>query len=81
MQVNAIWLAAAMVASGAVMAEPDPVGSARAAGWPAAGVAPLFEQPGVLTPRGKFVLEPSLQFGYSSSNRVVLVGTRSFRRC
>jgi hypothetical protein len=37
-------------------------------------VAPLFEQPGVLTPRGKFVLEPSLQFGYSSSNRVVLVG-------
>ncbi len=37
-------------------------------------VAPLFEQPGVLTPRGKLVLEPSLQFGYSSSNRVVLVG-------
>ncbi|TFW13857.1 acetate kinase [Duganella callida] len=37
-------------------------------------VAPLFEQPGVLTPRGRFVLEPSLQFGYSSSNRVVLVG-------
>jgi hypothetical protein len=34
----------------------------------------LFEQPGVLTPRGTFVLEPSLQFGYSSSNRVVLVG-------
>ena len=37
-------------------------------------VAPLFEQPGVLTPRGKYVLEPSLQFGYSSSNRVALVG-------
>ncbi|MDB5958948.1 MAG: acetate kinase [Massilia sp.] len=37
-------------------------------------VAPLFEQPGVLTPRGKFVLEPSAQFGYSSSNRVALVG-------
>lgn len=37
-------------------------------------VAPLFEQPGVLTPRGKFVLEPSLQFGYASSNRVALVG-------
>ncbi|WP_332856577.1 acetate kinase [Duganella sp. S19_KUP01_CR8] len=37
-------------------------------------VAPLFEQPGVLTPRGKLVLEPSMQFGYSSSNRVVLVG-------
>jgi hypothetical protein len=37
-------------------------------------VAPLFDQPGVLTPRGTFVLEPALQFGYSSSNRVALVG-------
>jgi hypothetical protein len=37
-------------------------------------VAPLFEQPGVLTPRGTFVAEPSLQFSYSSSNRVALVG-------
>jgi hypothetical protein len=37
-------------------------------------VAPLFEQPGVLTPRGRLVLEPALQFGYSSSNRVALVG-------
>ena len=37
-------------------------------------VAPLFEQPGVLTPKGKLVFEPSLQFGYSSSNRVALVG-------
>ncbi|MFC0253767.1 PspA/IM30 family protein [Massilia consociata] len=37
-------------------------------------VAPLFEAPGVLTPRGKVIFEPSLQFGYSSSNRVALVG-------
>ena len=37
-------------------------------------VAPLFEQPGVLTPKGKYVLEPGLQFAYSSSNRVALVG-------
>ena len=37
-------------------------------------VAPIFEQPGVLTPRRKYVLEPSAQFGYSSSNRVALVG-------
>jgi hypothetical protein len=37
-------------------------------------VAPLFDQPGVLTPRGKYVLEPSVQFGYSSNNRVALVG-------
>lgn len=37
-------------------------------------VAPIFEQQGVLTPRSKMVLEPGLQYGYSSSNRVSLVG-------
>lgn len=37
-------------------------------------VAQIFEQPGVLTPRGKMVLDPGLQYGYSSSNRVSLVG-------
>lgn len=37
-------------------------------------VAQIFEQPGVLTPRGRMVLEPSLQYAYSSSNRVSLVG-------
>ena len=37
-------------------------------------VAQIFDQPGVLTPRGKFVLEPSLQFGYSANDRVALVG-------
>jgi hypothetical protein len=37
-------------------------------------VAQIFEQPGVLTPRGKMVLEPGLQYGYSSSSRVSIVG-------
>lgn len=37
-------------------------------------MAPIFESPGVLTGRGKLVLEPAFQFGYSSSNRVALVG-------
>ena len=37
-------------------------------------VAALFDQPGVLTPKGKYVLEPSVQYSYSSSNRVALVG-------
>ncbi|EKE17834.1 MAG: hypothetical protein ACD_10C00250G0003 [uncultured bacterium] len=37
-------------------------------------VAQIFEQPGVLTPKGKIVLEPGLQYAYSSSNRVSLVG-------
>ena len=51
-----------------------PVGQAPAKDSRPPEVAPLFEQPGVLTQRGKYVLEPSLQFGYSSSNRVALVG-------
>ncbi|MEM8513287.1 hypothetical protein RCH14_002617 [Massilia sp. MP_M2] len=37
-------------------------------------VAPIGDQPGVLTARGTYVLEPSMQYGYSSSNRVALVG-------
>ena len=70
----------------AVVADkPDPsqravrVGAAPAAptasadGQPPA-VAALFDQPGVLTPKGKYVLEPSVQYSYSSSNRVALVG-------
>ena len=37
-------------------------------------VAPIFAQPGVLTPKGQYLLEPSLQYAYSSSNRIALVG-------
>ena len=37
-------------------------------------VTAIFEQPGALTPRGKFVLEPSLQYSYSSTYRVALLG-------
>lgn len=37
-------------------------------------VAPLFDQPGILTARGKYILEPSVQYSYASSNRVALVG-------
>lgn len=37
-------------------------------------VAQIFDQPGILTQPGHYVLEPSVQYGYSSSNRVALVG-------
>ncbi|TXI90208.1 MULTISPECIES: acetate kinase [unclassified Cupriavidus] len=37
-------------------------------------IAPIFDQPGVLTPAGKIVVEPSFQYGYASNNRVALVG-------
>ncbi len=53
----------------------QPVGQAPTqASAPAQAVAPIMEQPGVLTPRGKLVLEPSLQFSYSSNYQVGLVG-------
>ena len=55
-------------------ATPNPVGQAPDSANRAASVAQIFEQPGVLTPKGKGVLEPSLQYSYSSSNRVALVG-------
>ena len=50
------------------------VGTAPATVDAPRAIAPLFEQPGVLTPKGQGVFEPSLQYGYSSSNRVALVG-------
>jgi hypothetical protein len=52
----------------------QPVGQApeHAPGPPE--VAPIFDQPGVLTPRGKLVVEPSYQFGYSSVDRIDLIG-------
>jgi len=52
----------------------EPVGQPPARDGRPPEVAPLFEAPGVLTPKGKYVLEPSYQFGYASSNRVALVG-------
>jgi hypothetical protein len=52
----------------------QPVGRAPEEDTRPPEVAQIFEQPGVLTPQGKFVLEPSLQFGYSANDRVALVG-------
>lgn len=40
----------------------------------AAKVAPILDQPGILTPRGRFSIEPSLQYDYSSSNQINLIG-------
>jgi hypothetical protein len=57
---------------GQAQANNDAVGRPPAPRTPE--VAPIFEAPGVLTPRGKLVFEPSVQYGYSSSNRVALVG-------
>ena len=51
-----------------------PVGQAPESTGRTPAVAQIFEQPGVLTPKGKRVLEPSLQYAYSSTSRIALVG-------
>jgi hypothetical protein len=52
----------------------EPVGEAPPQAERPPDVAQIFEEPAVLTPAGKFVLEPSLQYLQSSNNRVALVG-------
>lgn len=37
-------------------------------------IAPIFQEPGVLTPRGKVLLERSIQYAHSTDNRVALIG-------
>ncbi len=61
-------------AAPAAPAAPEPVGQAPEQPTRPPEIAPIFEQPGVLTPPGKWIVEPSLQYAYSSSNRVALVG-------
>lgn len=61
-------------ASQAPAEQPQRVGQAPESDLRPPEVAQIFDQPGVLTPPGKFVLEPSLQYGYSANDRVALVG-------
>lgn len=68
----------ALIAANSAYSEdaPQPVGQApeKPADSTAHAVVQLFDQPGVLTPGGTTVIEPSLQYSYSSNNRVALVG-------
>lgn len=64
----------AATASADTSSAPAPVGQAPADHTRPPAVAPIFDQPGVLTPRNKLVIEPSYQFGYSSVDRVDLIG-------
>ena len=63
---------AAPVAQAAAAQPPATVGESRPER--VQQVAQIFEQPGVLTPAGQFSFETGLQYSYSSSNRVSLVG-------
>ncbi|UDM52220.1 acetate kinase [Cupriavidus sp. MP-37] len=61
-------------ASPQMVAVDEPVGRPPESDQRPPEVAPLIDQPGVLTGEGKFVVEPGFQYGYSSNNRVALVG-------
>jgi hypothetical protein len=79
-QIMKTTFSALLVCAGLVHAQESGTAPAKPVGNPPSAealmpeIAPVFEQPGLLTPPGHSVLEPSLQFGYSSSNRVALVG-------
>ncbi len=66
--------AATAVAVAQQTGEPVPVGQAPEESTRPPEVAQIFDQPGVLTPRGALILEPSLQTGYYSNDRVALIG-------
>jgi hypothetical protein len=51
-----------------------PVGEAPPPQDRAPQTAQIFSEPTALTPKGKFVLEPSVQYVYANDNRVALVG-------
>ena len=67
-------MAAAGVAGQADEVRPVAVGQAPEESTRPPEVAQIFDQPGVLTPRGTLVLEPSLQTGYYANDRVALIG-------
>jgi hypothetical protein len=64
----------AVAAAPAAAPAGKPVGRAPDTSERPPEVAPIFDQPGVLTARGHSIIEPSYQFGYSSTDRVSLVG-------
>ncbi|HYP86448.1 acetate kinase [Variovorax sp.] len=73
--------AASGTTTGAAAAAPDAgaerpvrVGVAPAKQEVAPPMAQIFDEPSILTPRGRFALEPSFQYSYSSNDRVALVG-------
>lgn len=53
---------------------PKPVGEAPPPTEQLPQTAQIFSEPTVLTPRGAYTLEPSLQYIHASNNRVALVG-------
>jgi hypothetical protein len=53
---------------------PKPTGQAPESSGRPPEIAQITQYPGVLTPKGKVVLEPALQYSYASNNRVEIAG-------
>ena len=68
--------AATAVAAAVAQQDPasTPVGQAPEESERPPEIAQIFDQPGVLTPAGTLILEPSLQTGYYANDRVALIG-------
>jgi hypothetical protein len=60
--------------AGAGPDQPAPVGEAPRQPDAPVATAQIFQEPTALTPRGKFVFEPSAQYVHSTNNQVALVG-------
>ena len=70
-----VVLDAGMIGTALVATDPvEPVGEAPRKETRAPEVAQIFSEPTVLTRRGDFVVEPSVQSSYWASDRVALVG-------
>jgi hypothetical protein len=54
--------------------QPAPVGEAPRKPDSPVVAAQIFQEPTALTPRGKFVFEPAVQYVHSTNNQVALVG-------
>lgn len=71
---SALPMPAAQAVAANAPSGPQTVGEAPKPDTRPPEVAPIFQQPGVLTPKGRIIIEPAYQFGYSSLDRVALVG-------
>src|SRR5690606_34681074 len=71
---NAIAQAPVSDTPGVAPPPAGPVGEAPPQPAQPAAPARIFDEPTALTPRGKFVFDPSYQFVHSTDNRVALVG-------
>jgi hypothetical protein len=70
----ALVCAAVFTVEAAAQAQPPTIGQAPQSERQPPPIAPITDAVNVLTPPGRFVLEPSMQYSHSSDSRVVVTG-------